>query len=101
MKKKLLLLASVLAIMLLLFSGCAGPNGSENVANPDGSTASFWSGLWQGIIAPIAFIISWFTDNVNVYEVHNNGFWYNLGFLFGLSIIFGSGARASRRRRSD
>ncbi len=98
MKKKLLLLASVVAIMALLLSGCAGPNASEDVPDIDGSTAGFWSGLWQGIIAPIAFVISLFTDNVNVYEVHNSGGWYNFGFLVGLSIIFGSGARASRRR---
>jgi hypothetical protein len=34
-------------------------------------------------------------DNVNIYEVHNNGNWYNFGFMFGLSIVFGSRSRAS------
>jgi hypothetical protein len=32
---------------------------------------------------------------VNIYEVHNNGNWYNFGFVFGLSIVFGSGSRAT------
>jgi hypothetical protein len=37
-----------------------------------------------------------------MYEVHNNGGWYNLGFLLGLIIIFGgSGGGAARRRRYD
>ena len=37
-----------------------------------------------------------------MYEVHNNGGWYNLGFLQGLIIIFGgSGGGAARRRRYD
>ena len=98
MKKKLPVILSLLMVTMLLFSGCAGPNAVEDVPDTDGSTAGFWSGLWQGIIAPIAFIISLFTENVNVYEVHNSGGWYNFGFLIGLSIIFGSGARASRRK---
>jgi hypothetical protein len=36
-----------------------------------------------------------FNDHVNLYEVHNNGNWYNFGFVFGLSIVFGGGSRAS------
>jgi len=38
-----------------------------------GSVAGFWLGLWHGLIAPITFVISLFSDNVNFYEVHNNG----------------------------
>jgi hypothetical protein len=36
---------------------------------------------------------------VNLYEVHNNGNWYNFGFILGLSIVFGSGSRASAPAR--
>jgi len=32
--------------------------------------------------------------------VHNNGGWYNFGFILGLSIILGGGARGTARRRS-
>ena len=45
-------------------------------------------GLWHGIITPVTFVISLFNENVNIYEVHNNGNWYNFGFVFGLSIVF-------------
>jgi len=99
MKKKLLILLTVAALSMLLLSGCAaGPNTSEDVPDVDGSTAGFWSGLWHGIISPVTFIISLFSDNVNIYEAHNIGGWYDFGFMFGISIIFGGGARASRRK---
>jgi hypothetical protein len=96
-------IAIVLAIILLMFtiSGCvAGPNELVNSPDMEGEIAGFWKGLWHGAISPITFIISLFSDSVYVYEVHNNGNWYNFGFLLGASIIFGgSGGGAARRRR--
>ena len=65
--------ASVLAVCALsglLLAGCAaGPN---NVATVDttGDLAGFWLGLWHGLILPITFVISLFTENVSIYEVH-------------------------------
>jgi hypothetical protein len=39
-----------------------------------------------------------FRGDLNVYEVHNTGPWYNFGYLFGLACFFGGGGnRASRR----
>jgi hypothetical protein len=67
-----------------------------------GSTqlAGFWLGLWHGLISPITFLVSLFNDHVSIYEVHNNGGWYNFGFMIGVSAIFGGGpGSASRRRR--
>ena len=89
-----------LAIFLVLVLGAcaAGVNPESSVANTDGDVAGFWLGLWQGLIAPITFIISLFTDNVNMYEVHNNGNWYDFGFAFGVSMSFGGSARGSKRR---
>ncbi len=55
---------------------------------------------WHGFISPFTFLISLFSDTVHIYEIHNNGGWYNFGFLLGASIIFGgSGGGAARRRR--
>ena len=67
----------------------AGPNKLVNTENGDGKVAGFWSGLWHGTIAPIAFIISLFNENMGIYEVHNNGNWYNFGFILGMMIISG------------
>jgi hypothetical protein len=98
MLRKLWLL-SVIILAVLALAGCAaGPNPAEDVPIPDETLDGFWSGLWHGLISPITFIISLFSDNVNIYEVHNNGGWYNFGFLFGASIIFGGGTHASTRR---
>lgn len=63
--------------------------------------AGFWLGLWQGLISPIAFIVSLFNHNVGIYEVHNNGGWYDFGFLLGVMIVFsGGGAGSGRSSRS-
>jgi uncharacterized membrane protein YdcZ (DUF606 family) len=83
----LLILACLLAALLL--SGCASVNQAQDTAGTDG-VAGFWAGLWQGLILPVSFIISLFKDDMNIYEIHNNGNWYNFGFVFGTWIIFGS-----------
>jgi len=94
MKKALMLIAA--ALLLVTAAGCA-PGQNELAGSPDeeGDVAGFWLGLWHGLIAPITFIVSLFSDNVHMYEVHNNGGWYNLGFLLGIATIFGGGGRGS------
>lgn len=83
-------------VLLLLSSCAAGPNPAVD-AGPD--PAGFWLGLWHGFITPVTFVISLFTDEVSIYEVRNNGNWYDLGFVIGLSAIFsGSGGAAGSRR---
>jgi len=92
----------VLVAVLVIVTGCvAGANELAGTADEEGHVAGFWRGLWHGIIAPITFIISLLADRVHFYEVHNNGGWYNLGFVLGAGILFGGGGAASRRRRSD
>ena len=91
----------VLLILSLMIAACvAGPNPAEDAVKEDGKVAGFWQGLWHGIISPIAFIISLFSENVHFYEVHNNGGWYNFGFILGAGILTGGGSAASKRRRS-
>ena len=81
-----------------VLAGCAaGPNNVARVNAPH--IAGFWLGLWHGIILPITFVISLFNHQLNVYDVHNNGNWYNFGFVLGASIVFGSGSRAGYRKR--
>jgi hypothetical protein len=92
-------LAPVAIFLLLALTSCAaGPNVQEGVAAQGGEVAGFWLGLWQGIIAPITFVISLFSDNVNVYEIHNNGNWYNFGFVLGAGVLLGGGGAGSRGR---
>ena len=85
--------------VLAMLSGCAaGPNNMEKTPDSEGSVAGFWLGLWHGFIVPITFIISLFSDNIHVYEIHNNGNWYNLGFLIGAAIMLGGSGSASKKR---
>ena len=91
-------------IILIILASCApGYNELTDAVDQEGEVAGFWLGIWQGIIAPVTFIISLFSDKVDMYEVHNNGGWYNFGFLLGVMIIFGGGgggAGSRFRRRS-
>lgn len=86
----------VLLVAVIVLTGCAA--GINTAAGPtgDGDVAGFWLGLWHGIIAPITFIISLFDNDVNMYEVHNNGNWYDFGFVLGAGIL-GGGSSTARR----
>ena len=96
MKKRLLLIFIAILTMLLLAGCVAGTNPTVDIPDIDGKSAGFWSGLWHGLISWITFIISLFSDNVNVYEVHNSGNWYDFGFMLGVSILFGGGASRAK-----
>ena len=100
MKKAFMLMVATMALVMMI--GCApGPNQLVDSPDGEGEVAGFWMGLWHGIIAPVTFIVSLFSDTVHVYEVHNTGNWYNFGFLLGAAIIFGGGGggAGSRSRR--
>ena len=99
MKSSLALLVLALLLTTVLVGCAPGPNQLKGTANQHDVVAGFWLGLWHGFIAPFVFVISLFKSNLSVYEVHNNGAWYNLGYLFGLACFFGgSGKRAARRK---
>jgi hypothetical protein len=88
-------LIAIGAAALLLLGACAA--GANAETSPNG--AGFWLGLWQGFIVPVTFVISLFTDDVNFYEVHNNGNWYDFGFVLGAGILFGGGGAGAFRAR--
>lgn len=92
--------AIALALLALLFAGCAA-GGNELTATPDpeGLVAGFWRGLWHGFIAPLTFIVSLFKDSVGIYEVHNNGGWYDFGFMLGVNAIFGGSVSGGVRKK--
>jgi hypothetical protein len=95
---------TMLVLVLLLLSiqaGCA-PGANPFMKMATGHIAGFWLGLWQGFIAPFVFVASLFKADLNVYEVHNNGPWYNFGYLIGLACFFGRGRnRTSQRYRKS
>ena len=72
----------------------AGANELVNTENQDGNVAGFWKAFWHGLIMPFTFFMSLFKENVGIYESHNNGNWYNFGFLLGLMIVLGGNSGA-------
>ena len=98
---KKIYLISLFVIVAMALSSCApGLNTVEDSTSPEGDIAGFWKGLWHGFIALFTFFISLFTENVSMYEVHNNGGWYDFGFILGVMTFFGGGGRGSRKARS-
>jgi hypothetical protein len=96
-----------LAILLVLMTGCApgtdievtvpdttiqlttpGANPLLNEPDENGRLAGVGQGLWHGLIAPVTLVGSFFNENMQMYEVHNNGNEYNLGFLVGVALVF-------------
>src|SRR6516225_3148065 len=88
--------------LLLVLAACApGPNNQKGTPGDKHSVAGFWLGLWQGFIAPLVLVVSLFRDNLTTYEVHNNGAWYNFGYLFGLACFFGGGRNQAARQKRN
>ena len=95
-----IVLILLLAVGVLVLSACtAGVNPEVGVAGPDGDTAGFFLGFWHGVIAPFTFVISLFTDNVNIYEVHNNGNWYDFGYVIGAGLLLSGGIFGRSRKK--
>ena len=94
MRRRIGFVLATVAILSAL--GCAGPNPLQGTPGAHG-VAGFWMGLWNGITAPVMFIVSLFNHRVHFYEVHNNGGWYNFGFVLGTGILAGGSFRRTKR----
>jgi hypothetical protein len=69
MKSSLTLVVLVL-LFLNVLAGCApAANHPKGTASEHDVAAGFWLGLWQGFIAPFAFVVSLFKSSVGIYEV--------------------------------
>jgi hypothetical protein len=51
------------------------------------SNAGFFSGLWAGLMSVFSLIADIFFE-VSVYDHCQQSWWYDLGFILGLGIIF-------------
>ncbi len=109
------------AVLLLMVIGCApnskvdvnldkndseilfttpGPNPQVGKPAESGRVAGLGTGLWHGLISIVTLIMSFFNPDVQMYETHNTGPLYNLGFLIGAILLFAIlGFSGGRRRR--
>jgi len=88
----------VLFLVGLLLVGTAGcVAGSERYEEGE---ATFWSGLFHGLISPVTLFITLFTGAIDMYEPNNVGWGYDCGFFLGIAIILGGvcGSRSKARR---
>lgn len=76
-----------------------GPNPLINQPDALGRVARAGAGLWHGIIAPVTLVFSFFNDNIHMYEVHNAGSEYDLGFLLGVTLVIALLGLFTRMRR--
>ena len=83
MRKTIFFLGFTLVFMLL--TSCMAGSGRNTPIYP----AGFFTGIWHGWIAPLALVVSIFDNNIRIYEVHNIGFWYELGFYMAIISGFG------------
>ncbi|MBN2464573.1 hypothetical protein JXD38_02975 [candidate division WOR-3 bacterium] len=87
----------LVGLLVLLVAGCAP--GNSRYSAETGRPANFWAGLWHGLIIVITFIVSLFTNDVQIYESNNVGWGYNLGFILGCCVSLGGAARGSAHKR--
>jgi hypothetical protein len=107
MNKKLILVVCLPVLVTLLLTACApgssvevntpestiqlttpGPNPEQDQPDGNGRVAGLAQGLWHGLIAPVTVVGSFFNPDMQMYEVHNNGQEYNVGFLIGVALVF-------------
>ena len=78
-------------VLILILASCAAGNGTYSAEEQ----AGFFSGVWHGWIAPFALISHLFDNDVRVYEIDNDGIWYDVGFY--IAVISGFGSLSMRR----
>ena len=88
------LLKSVVLIVLALFLASGIITNYPGDAAFDAKEAGFLTGIIHGVIAPIMLVAAIFTS-FTMYELTNNGWWYNFGFLLGILITWGGGKPTS------
>jgi hypothetical protein len=87
----------MLMVLTVIVSACANVTPIEQCVTE--APYNFWGGLWHGVIAPVSFSASLYSDDIAMYAVNNNGGWYNFGFLLGIGIIFGGSSRAGKKTK--
>jgi hypothetical protein len=77
---------AVPAFKLQLYSPSTNP--LMNTTDEFNRISGFLPGIWHGAISPVTLVLSIMNSNIQMYEVHNDGVPYNLGFLIGVAIVF-------------
>lgn len=82
---------AIITLSVLLFTSCADVTIIDDCVLVD--PYGFWSGLWHGAISVFSFVGGWFSDDIAIYAVNNNGGWYDFGFILGIGSLGGGGSK--------
>lgn len=94
-RTRLVAALALAACWACLATGCADTVSFQNAAAR--APVGFWYGLWHGMICPIAWLVSLFSDDVAIYAIYNNGGWYDFGFVLGAGILGGGSSKAASK----
>ncbi|UVI32817.1 hypothetical protein [Paenibacillus spongiae] len=97
MNKRTVIMLIALILISVSLTGCVPGDGKNSADNP----AGFFWGIWHGWIAPISLIIGIFKDSIRIYEIHNTGWWYDIGFYIAVISGFGGLSLTRRKKRSE
>ncbi|OAB39416.1 hypothetical protein PMSD_05700 [Paenibacillus macquariensis subsp. defensor] len=92
--KRFWILMTVMLLLIMSLTGCVPGDGKNTVDDP----AGFFWGVWHGWVAPISLIVGLFKEDIRIYEIYNNGWWYDLGFYIAIISGFG-GISLSRNKK--
>jgi predicted small secreted protein len=100
--RKMFVIVCLIVLVSITLAACGTANPMKGVAlGNTGKVYGFLNGLWDGFTALFAFIGNLLLGgHWGIYQVHNNGNWYDFGYLIGVSAFFGgsAGSAASSRR---
>lgn len=82
-----------LLIASLFLSACA-----TQPTEPSNEVPGFLLGLFHGFTIMFSLIGSLFTD-YRIYAYPNSGFWYDLGYLFGVMVLLGGGGAGAAQHK--
>jgi len=94
MAKKILIVAMI-AVTVLACTGCIA-RVNENTERPP---SGFFRGVWHGWIAPFTLILQFVDRDNRMYDPHNTGFAYEIGFY--MAVISGIGGLSLIRKKKN
>jgi hypothetical protein len=74
----------MLAVLLVLSTALAGCGFVGARPASVTSVPGLFVGIWDGLLAPWTLLLRAFVD-IRMYDVSNSGWWYDAGFLLGIT----------------
>lgn len=96
MKVNRILRITLFMLVAIILTSCATTLDFRTL-EPTNITYGFFGGLWHGIICIFGFIGRVLNpEQIQMYAKNNNGSWYDLGFLLGVSTVITCGLKAMK-----